>query len=667
MSVVFNMNAVSVLPTRVQADGSQLTHALAAADTDAFILDGDYPGFVGGHPSDGWFHAVIRDTTRKEIVKVNVAGSSRAAGLQVERGQQGTQAVNWQPGAAIYQDITASDLDNMLQKEVFRTIDYVPDGVLVPDYRGEKAYQSDLQLWWKAVDGVNTYWRLIAGTIVTAAPTFSNPAGSYPMGAVVELSTTTPGATIYYTTDGTTPTDASTEYTGEIAIGDFTIRAIAYGPERYYTPSSVASAVYVLYLYSTETPVLSLAAGAYSSGTTVEITCATPGSTIYYTTDGSDPTDADTAYSAPIAITSGFTLKAIAYGLDGFYEPSDIASAAYTVLGYTFTEIGSYDFGQTTVFNGRSVCVGGGYLFVAKQLMGSVNAGISAFTCTGAGLSHAGSLSSAIEHVYGLYHDGTYLYAAVGLSRIDAYSFDGAYFHLEGSVACTSAIQICGYGNYIFTCYGGQGKIEAWTFNGSVFTKAGELLRSAAYLHHTNTDGTYIYSGNPQTGYADRVGTFLFDGANFSTYAITPDVAVYGSTYTAVVVDSSEDKRFWSVNGSVYTVNQSVAADRSVIVRHTLSGASFVRTAYSAQITRDSSPYVGGIVVGGQEIFLYFNPPADATRDVTPYISISGVMTPLTPFSVNETYGVAAAIEVNGYLVCVARYGTMKAYEVTPS
>ena len=332
MSVVFNMSAVSVLPVRVQADGSQLTHALAAADTDAFILDGDYPGFIGNHPQDGWFHAVIRDTTRKEIIKVNIAGSSPAAGLQVERGQQGTQAVNWQPGAAIYQDITASDLDNMLQKEVFRTIDYIPDGVLVPDYRGEKVYQSDLQLWWKAVDGVNTYWRLIAGTIGTAAPTFSNPAGSYPPGAVVELSTTTPGATIYYTTDGSTPTDASTEYTGAITLGTFTLRAIAYGPERYYTPSSVASAAYLIYLYETATPVLSRAAGAYASGTTVEITCATSGSTIYYTTDGSDPTSTDTEYSGPIAITDDFTLKAIAYGLDGFYAPSEIVSAAYTIL-----------------------------------------------------------------------------------------------------------------------------------------------------------------------------------------------------------------------------------------------------------------------------------------------------------------------------------------------
>ncbi|MBK6608452.1 MAG: chitobiase/beta-hexosaminidase C-terminal domain-containing protein [Leptospiraceae bacterium] len=49
-------------------------------------------------------------------------------------------------------------------------------------------------------------------------PTFTPPAGNYTTDQTIALSTTTVGATIYYTLDGTNPTYSSTVYTGIIPV-----------------------------------------------------------------------------------------------------------------------------------------------------------------------------------------------------------------------------------------------------------------------------------------------------------------------------------------------------------------------------------------------------------------------------------------------------------------
>ena len=79
-----------------------------------------------------------------------------------------------------------------------------------------------------------------------AKPTFSPAGGEYTEALSVTISCTTEGATIYYTTDGSTPTDESTEYTEAIAVSETTtIKAIAYvGTDA----SSVATAVYTITL-----------------------------------------------------------------------------------------------------------------------------------------------------------------------------------------------------------------------------------------------------------------------------------------------------------------------------------------------------------------------------------------------------------------------------------
>lgn len=127
------------------------------------------------------------------------------------------------------------------------------------------------------------------------------------------IATTTTGATIYYTTDGTTPTTSTTTTatsgTGITPVNvtqteDMTvIKAIAKGTGDYsYFPSAVAT----YNIPRCEKPVIKV------SGGYVTITCATEGATIYYTTDENPATIPSTPYTAPFAKGTATTIRAIA-------------------------------------------------------------------------------------------------------------------------------------------------------------------------------------------------------------------------------------------------------------------------------------------------------------------------------------------------------------------
>ena len=80
-------------------------------------------------------------------------------------------------------------------------------------------------------------------TTQAAMPTFNPPPGPYTAVQSVTISTTTPNATIYCTTNGTTPTTASTKYGGPISVGvTETLSAIAVASG--FSNSPVASGQY---------------------------------------------------------------------------------------------------------------------------------------------------------------------------------------------------------------------------------------------------------------------------------------------------------------------------------------------------------------------------------------------------------------------------------------
>ncbi len=80
---------------------------------------------------------------------------------------------------------------------------------------------------------------------------------------------------------------------------------------------------------SVATPTFSPAAGTYTEAQEVTINCETENSTIYYTTDGSTPTNESTQYTEPVTVEETTTIKAIAYVDE---ESSNVATATYTIV-----------------------------------------------------------------------------------------------------------------------------------------------------------------------------------------------------------------------------------------------------------------------------------------------------------------------------------------------
>ena len=101
------------------------------------------------------------------------------------------------------------------------------------------------------------------------------------------------------------------------------------------------------------TPTFSPIAGTYVGSQSVTISCSTPSSTIYYTTDGSTPTTGSPVYSSPVAVVSSETLQAIATAAG--YSQSNVGSAAYVINAPTgITNAGPFTPGDYVISSNYS-------------------------------------------------------------------------------------------------------------------------------------------------------------------------------------------------------------------------------------------------------------------------------------------------------------------------
>lgn len=135
---------------------------------------------------------------------------------------------------------------------------------------------------------------------------------------------------IYYTIDGSTPSASSTRYSTNFTMAsNAVVKAIA--QTLFCSNSSVAVRAYVIRNgVSSNTPIvaavtISPATGMYFTSQIINLGCATAGATIYYTTNGDEPTSASSVYGGPFKIYSTRTIRTIAL-MNGFGDSMTASS-----------------------------------------------------------------------------------------------------------------------------------------------------------------------------------------------------------------------------------------------------------------------------------------------------------------------------------------------------
>lgn len=148
--------------------------------------------------------------------------------------------------------------------------------------------------------------------------------------ATLSMASSIPNSTIYYTTDGTTPTTASNVYASPVYVGDaipdYTFKAIATDGEATSQVNSTTINIDVYDIhYSVEDNILT-------------INTLLPNSTVYYTTDGTTPTTASMVYSSPLSVQVGETVKSFATDGTIITPIESITVSIVSQVGYIHTD-----------------------------------------------------------------------------------------------------------------------------------------------------------------------------------------------------------------------------------------------------------------------------------------------------------------------------------------
>jgi alpha-tubulin suppressor-like RCC1 family protein len=164
-------------------------------------------------------------------------------------------------------------------------------------------------------------------TLQVPPPSFSPGAGTYTSPPTVTIAAA-PGATIRYTTDGSTPGAASPVYAAPLSVAT-TSTLQAFATVTGWVNSVAAVAAYTMNFGTLGAPAIDPSAGTYDGRVTVSLS-AQPQSTTRYTTDGTAVLSNSPVYTQPLTLTQTTTVRTRAFRVD--YTTSPESSATYTVV-----------------------------------------------------------------------------------------------------------------------------------------------------------------------------------------------------------------------------------------------------------------------------------------------------------------------------------------------
>jgi hypothetical protein len=488
-----------------------------------------------------------------------------------------------------------------------------------------------------AVQNVLSWSYVSPGQSAAAAPTFSPAAGPYTASQSVTIASTTPGATIYYTTNGTAPTTASTVYATPITVASTeTVEAIAVASG--YSNSAVSSAAYTIGA-KLPAPTFSVAAGTYATAQTVTISDSTAGATYYYTTNGTTPTTASTLYTGAITVSASETLEAIA--VESGYLTSAAASAAYTITptlpAPTFSvAAGTYSTSQTVTISDATA--GATFYYTTN---GTTPTTASTLYTGAITVSASETLEAiAVETGYKTSAATTAAYTITSTLPAPTFSVAGGTYNTAQTVTISDAT---------------PGTTIYYSLNSTQPTTASSVYKTPLTINNSVTVNAIAV----ETGYT----TSAVGSASYNLVALNPVISPAAGTYTApqtVTMTSGTPtaKIFYTLNGStpsasstLYSGAITVASTetvKAIAVETGFTSSSVVSSAYTINLTTVPTPtfsVAAGSYLGSQSVTI-----SDVLAGTTIYYTTNGT----TPTTASSVYSGAITVSASETLEAIA-------------